>query len=60
MYLGLVTTCKYFIPHLSPSRQYLKGTHVFVHLNLCIALFLGNLVFVSGIDTANDNRVGYE
>ena len=44
---------------LFPSRGYLKGNHVFVHINLCTALLFGNLVFVSGIDTANDNRVSY-
>ena len=31
---------------------------MFVHLNLCVALLLGNITFVSGIDTATDNRVG--
>ena len=37
----------------------MKGTHVFVHLNLCIALLLANIVFVSGVDTASENRVCY-
>ena len=41
------------------SRNYLKGTHVFIHFNLCIALLLGNIVFVSGVDTATSNRVCY-
>lgn len=38
-------------------RKILKGSHIFVHLNLCIALLLGNTVFVSGVDTATSNRV---
>ena len=51
----LLSTCYIF-----PSRGYLKGNLAFVHLNLCIALLLGNLVFVSGIDAASNNRVSYE
>ena len=29
-----------------------------VHLNLAIALLLGLIVFVSGVETAKDNEVG--
>ncbi|XP_065909246.1 uncharacterized protein [Dysidea avara] len=33
-----------------------KINHPFIHLNLCIALALGLLVFVAGIDTATEYR----
>ncbi|XP_065909460.1 uncharacterized protein [Dysidea avara] len=45
-----------FILGVFMYKNYLKGTHVFIHLNLCIALLLGNIVFVSGVDFASDNR----
>ena len=30
-----------------------------VHFNLCLALLLASLTFVSGIETAKDNKVSY-
>ena len=35
-----------------------KTNHLFVNLNLCIALALGLVVFIAGIETATDNEVG--
>ena len=35
-----------------------KTNHLFVHLNLCIVLALGLVVFIAGIETATDNEVG--
>ena len=35
-----------------------KKNNVFIHLNVCIALALGLIVFVSGIETATEYRVG--
>ena len=32
--------------------------HYFIHLNLSIALLLGYVVFLAGIDTAVGNRIG--
>ncbi len=32
--------------------------HYFVHLNLSIALLLGYVVFLAGVDTAIGNRIG--
>ena len=47
------------ITYLSIRKSLLKGIHYFVHFNLCLALFLAMLVFVSGIQTANDNDVSF-
>ena len=33
-----------------------KVNHLFVHLNLCIALALGDLVFIAGIESATSNE----
>ena len=35
-----------------------KTNHLFIHLNLCIALALGLVVFIAGIETASENEVG--
>ncbi|XP_065911525.1 adhesion G protein-coupled receptor L3-like [Dysidea avara] len=35
-----------------------KATHNMIHLNLSIALLLGLIAFVSGIETANDSKAG--
>ena len=37
-----------------------KGKHNLVHLNLCIALLLALIVFVSGIETAKESEVSVE
>ena len=34
-----------------------QGIHNFIHLNLAIALLLGLVTFVSGIETATGNEV---
>ena len=34
-----------------------KVNYLFVHLNLCVALALGLVVFISGIETAVNNEV---
>ena len=34
-----------------------KINHLFVHLNLCVALALGLVVFISGIETAVNHEV---
>ena len=34
-----------------------KINHIFIHLNLCIALASGLIVFVAGIETATEYRV---
>ena len=39
------------------SKQLFVAVHNFVHLNLAIALLLGLIVFVAGIETAVGNRV---
>ena len=35
-----------------------KPNHLFVHLNLCIALAMGLVVFIAGIENATTNKVG--
>ena len=35
----------------------MKEKQNFVHLNLCIALLLGCIIFVGGLETAKDNKV---
>jgi len=35
----------------------MKGIHNYIHLNLSIALLLALVIFVSGIETANDTDV---
>ena len=34
-----------------------NGNHLFIHLNLCIALALGLVVFIAGIENATSNEV---
>ena len=34
-----------------------NSVHYFIHLNLSIALLLGYVVFLAGVDTAIGNRV---
>ena len=34
-----------------------KINHMFIHLNLCIALALGLVVFIAGIESATTNEV---
>ena len=38
-------------------RKKKRVNNLFIHLNLCIALALGLIVFVAGIETATDYRV---
>ena len=38
-------------------KELFKKVHHFIHLNLAIALFLGYVAFVAGVDTAIVNRV---
>ena len=33
-----------------------KINHLFIHLNLCIALALGIVVFIAGIENATNNE----
>ena len=35
-----------------------ENNHLFIHLNLCIALALGLVVFIAGIENATSNEVG--
>jgi len=37
-------------------KSVFKATHNMIHLNLSLALLLGLVVFVSGIETANDSK----
>ena len=38
-------------------KELFVSVHFFVHLNLAIALLLGYILFIAGIDTAVENRV---
>ena len=38
-------------------KELLIKVHSFIHLNLCISLLLGYLVFLSGVETAVANKV---
>ena len=38
-------------------RDLFKRPHTFIHLNLCISLLLGYVVFVGGVDFATNIRV---
>ena len=38
-------------------KTLLRGIHNFIHLNLAIALLMGMLVFVGGIERATENEV---
>ena len=40
-------------------KQMNKGSLLYIHLNLCIALLLAQIVFISGIQTAVPIRVCY-
>ncbi len=39
-------------------KELIQKVHNFVHLNLCIALALGLLLFLTGVQTATANVVG--
>ena len=39
-------------------KELIQKVHNFVHLNLCIALALGLLLFLTGVQTATANEVG--
>ena len=41
-------------------KQVFNHTQHFIHLNLSIALLLGLVIFVSGIEAAAEHRVSYE
>ena len=43
----------------SYSKAMFTSVHYFIHLNLAIALLLGYVVFLAGVDTAVGNRVRY-
>ena len=38
-------------------RSIYKGTPNFIHFNLALSLFIGLIVFVSGVETTKDNKV---
>lgn len=40
-------------------KQLNKGVLLYVHLNLSVSLLLALVVFVCGVDTAKENRVGW-
>ena len=42
---------------LNNRKELFTKLHFFVHLNLAIALLLGYVVFIAGVDTAVVNRV---
>ena len=39
------------------SKSLLKDLHYFVHFNLSVALFMGLIIFLAGIDSAKGNDV---
>ena len=43
--------------HFVYVRAKHNKTHLFIHLNLCIALALGLVVFIAGIENATSNEV---
>jgi len=45
-----------YVCNLLHSKTPSKRNPILIHLNLCIALALGLVVFVSGIETATDNE----
>ena len=47
----------YYIALFACRKVLLETKIYFVHLNLCIALLLSLITFVSGIETASDHRV---
>ncbi len=40
-------------------KDLFEAFHNFIHLNLAVALLLGYLLFLGGIDTATGNTVSY-
>ena len=45
-----------YVPHFFRNTT-MKEKRNFVHLNLCIALLIGSLIFVAGLETAKDSKV---
>ena len=45
------------LSHTNYIRVKDNVNHLFVHLNLCIALALGLVVFIAGIENATNNEV---
>ena len=46
-----------FVPLYIIGRSRDKINHLFIHLNLCIALALGLIAFIAGIESATENEV---
>ena len=51
------TTVSYVFCIRTTEKKY--KNHLYVHLNLCIALALGLLVFIAGIENATSNEVRF-
>ena len=49
-----------YVPHFLFRHTTMREKKNFVHLNLCIALLLGCIVFVGGLETAKDNKVSFQ
>ena len=47
-----------YLPHFLFRHTTMREKN-FVHLNLCIALLLGCIIFVGGLETAKDNKVSF-
>ena len=48
---------KFKFMHSNFRKSIYKGIPNFIHFNLALSLFIGLIVFVSGIETAKDNKV---
>ena len=49
----------FFLSTITFRKELFKSVHYFIHLNLSIALLLGYVAFLAGIDTAVGNRVSH-
>jgi len=50
------TEIKHYLVYLHRNKIFNQVQH-FIHFNLCLALLLGLIAFVSGIEAASEHRV---
>ena len=46
-----------YIQFILFRKSIYKGTHNFIHFNLSMSLMIGLIIFISGVETAKDNKV---
>ena len=56
-HVNLIYICSYNIENILFRKELFKKLNTFVHLNLCIALSCGLLIFMAGIEGGKQTEV---